>query len=99
MTACAVFCRSSLQIGGQHATLTGLSNYQTPQGYFYFPSHFGTLPTPRDYVYLLFIAVWGKILFDQWTTGQALIGIILIAVAGVFIAWRESVYKGKSIEN
>jgi drug/metabolite transporter (DMT)-like permease len=54
------------------------------------------LLAPLDFIYLLFIAVWGKILFDQWPTGQALIGMILIAAAGVLIAWREQVIRRKS---
>ncbi|MCZ6579229.1 MAG: DMT family transporter [Gammaproteobacteria bacterium] len=57
-----------------------------------------SLLAPLDFIYLLFIAVWGKILFDQWPTGQALIGMILIATAGVLIGWREQVIKRKSFE-
>ena len=58
-----------------------------------------SLLAPLDFIYLLFIAIWGKILFDQWPTGQALTGILLIAGAGVLIAWREQYYKGKSVDN
>jgi drug/metabolite transporter (DMT)-like permease len=58
-----------------------------------------SLLAPLDFIYLLFIAIWGKILFDQWPTGQALIGMILIATAGVLIAWREQRNKGVSFDN
>jgi len=54
-----------------------------------------SLLAPLDFIYLLFIAVWGKILFDQWPSGQALVGMILIASAGVLIAWREQVIKAR----
>jgi hypothetical protein len=29
--------------------------------------------------------------FDQWPTGQAIIGMTLIGSAGVITAWRESI--------
>jgi len=58
-----------------------------------------SLLAPLDFIYLLFIAIWGKILFDQWPTGQALIGMILIASAGVLIAWREQAMKRKLMED
>ena len=56
-----------------------------------------SLLAPLDFTYLLFIAIWGKILFDQWPSGQALSGMILIATAGVLIAWREQVTRRKSV--
>ena len=46
---------------------------------------------PLDFSYLLFAAIWGQILFDQWPKGQAVIGMILIATAGAVTAWRERV--------
>ena len=45
--------------------------------------------TPLDFSYLLFAAIWGRVLFEQWPTGQAIIGMSLIASAGVITAWRE----------
>ena len=48
-----------------------------------------SLLSPLDFVYLLFAALWSKILFDQWPSQQALIGMLLIATAGIITAWRE----------
>jgi drug/metabolite transporter (DMT)-like permease len=44
---------------------------------------------PLDFSYLLFAAIWGRLLFDHWPTSQALAGMVLIAIAGMVIAWRE----------
>ena len=53
---------------------------------------------PMDFTYLLFAAIWGRVLFDQWPTSQAILGMILIATAGVVTAWRERIsglkYRG-----
>jgi len=46
---------------------------------------------PLDFSYLLFAAIWSRILFDQWPSGQAVIGMILIATAGAVTAWRERI--------
>lgn len=46
---------------------------------------------PIDFTYLIFASIWSKILFDQWPTSQALIGMLLIGSAGVVTAWRERV--------
>ena len=54
-----------------------------------------SLLAPMDFIYLLFAAVWSKILFDQWPNGTALIGMVLIATAGIVIAWREQVSAKK----
>lgn len=54
-----------------------------------------SLLAPMDFVYLLFAALWSKLLFDAWPSGQALLGMALIATAGVTIAWREKVVSGK----
>ena len=44
---------------------------------------------PLDFSYLLFAAIWGRLLFDHWPTSQALAGMGLIATAGIVTAWRE----------
>ena len=44
---------------------------------------------PIDYSYLIFAAIWGKLLFDVWPTYLNIIGISFIAVSGILIAWRE----------
>ncbi|MCP4232662.1 MAG: DMT family transporter, partial [Aestuariibacter sp.] len=48
-----------------------------------------SLLAPLDFVYLLFAAIWGRLLFDQWPSSEALSGMILIAAAGIITAWRE----------
>ncbi len=45
---------------------------------------------PLDFSYLLFAALWGKVLFDTLPSAQAVLGMILIAVAGIVTVWRES---------
>ena len=54
-----------------------------------------SLLAPLDFVYLVFIAIWSRVLFDQWPTGQALLGMALIAGAGALTAWREQVNRRK----
>lgn len=49
---------------------------------------------PLDFSYLLFAAIWGRILFEQWPTAQATLGMVLIATAGMLTAWRERVSSG-----
>lgn len=46
---------------------------------------------PMDFSYLIFAALWSRLLFDQWPDSQALIGMTLIGSAGVITAWREQV--------
>ncbi|MCP4335754.1 MAG: DMT family transporter [Gammaproteobacteria bacterium] len=46
---------------------------------------------PMDFSYLVFAAFWSRMIFDQWPTGQAIIGMALIGTAGVITAWRERV--------
>ena len=46
---------------------------------------------PMDFSYLIFAALWSRVIFDQWPSQQALIGMGLIGLAGVVIAWREQV--------
>ena len=48
---------------------------------------------PVDFSYLVFAALWSKILFDQWPTREALLGMTLIGIAGVVTAWRERIVK------
>ncbi len=46
---------------------------------------------PMDFSYLIFAALWSRVNVDQWPSQQALIGMGLIGLAGVVIAWREQV--------
>ncbi len=46
---------------------------------------------PMDFSYLIFAALWGRVIFDEWPSQQALIGMALIGGAGVITAWREQV--------
>ncbi len=46
---------------------------------------------PMDFSYLIFAALWSRVIFDQWPSQQALIGMALIGSAGVITAWREQV--------
>jgi len=46
---------------------------------------------PIDFSYLIFAALWSRVIFDQWPTTQALIGMTLIGSAGIITAWRERV--------
>ena len=48
-----------------------------------------SLLAPIDFSYLIFAAVWGRIIFDQWPTANTMAGMLLIICAGVTIAWRE----------
>ncbi len=50
---------------------------------------------PIDYSYLLFACFWSKVLFDQWPSLINLIGILLIALAGILTAYRERKNKIK----
>ena len=45
---------------------------------------------PLDFSYLLFAAIWGKIIFNTWPTTYGLIGMILICTAGVITACQEN---------
>ena len=44
---------------------------------------------PVDFSYLIFAAFWSQVLFDQWPTSNAIIGMTLIGSAGIITAWRE----------
>lgn len=50
-----------------------------------------SLLAPLDFTYLVFAALWSRILFEQWPTPSALLGMSLIGAAGVITAWRERV--------
>ncbi len=46
---------------------------------------------PIDFSYLIFAALWSRVIFDQWPTGQSILGMLLIGSAGIITAWRERV--------
>jgi drug/metabolite transporter (DMT)-like permease len=46
---------------------------------------------PMDYSYLVFAAIWSRVIFDRWPSEQALIGMAMIGLAGGVTAWREKV--------
>ena len=52
---------------------------------------------PMDFSYLVFAALWSRVIFDQWPSAQAIAGMALIGAAGVITAWRERIAaSGKS---
>ena len=51
---------------------------------------------PLDFTYLLFAALWGRVLFDSWPSFYSLIGMLLITTAGLITAWREAYHRSKS---
>jgi len=44
---------------------------------------------PMDYSYLIFAAIWSRVIFNQWPSEQALIGMAMIGLAGGVTTWRE----------
>ena len=46
---------------------------------------------PIDYSYLIFASIAGLIFFGDFPTVYQIIGMVLIAAAGIFTAWREQV--------
>ena len=50
-----------------------------------------SLLAPLDFSYLIFTAIWGKILFETWPPPIAILGMAMIASAGIIIAWRERI--------
>ncbi|MEK9935319.1 MAG: DMT family transporter [Rhodobiaceae bacterium] len=48
-----------------------------------------SLLAPLDFTYLLLIAIWGRVLFDSWPTPLAILGMVMIAAAGMITAMRE----------
>jgi drug/metabolite transporter (DMT)-like permease len=51
---------------------------------------------PVDFSYLIFAAFWSQLIFDQWPTRTAIIGMILIGTAGIITAWRERVVANRN---
>ena len=51
---------------------------------------------PLDFSYLLFAAIWGKVIFDSWPTANGWLGMLLITSAGVITAWREHQQNSKT---
>ena len=50
-----------------------------------------SLLAPLDFSYLVFAAFWSRVMFGQWPTTEAVIGMTLIGIAGIVTAWRERV--------
>ena len=48
-----------------------------------------SLLAPLDFSYLLLVALWGRLLFDSWPTPLAILGMSMIAAAGMITAIRE----------
>ena len=48
-----------------------------------------------DFSYLLFAAIWGKVIFDSWPTANGWLGMLLITSAGMITAWREHRQKSE----
>lgn len=48
-----------------------------------------SLLAPLDFTYLLFAALWGKLIFEQWPSAMSWAGMLLILIAGLITAWRE----------
>ena len=58
-----------------------------------------SLLAPLDFSYLIFVALWGKVLFDRWPESHTLLGMVLIILAGSTIAWREHRINTKKTQN
>ncbi len=52
---------------------------------------------PFDYSYLLFATAWGVILFADIPQFSTVMGLLLIAGAGLFVAWREHLAEKSKI--
>lgn len=48
-----------------------------------------SLLAPLDFTYLLLVAIWGRVLFDSWPGHLAILGMAMIAAAGMITAIRE----------
>lgn len=57
-----------------------------------------SLLAPLDFSYLLFAAIWGRIIFGDWPDAQSLMGMALIMAAGGIITWREQQVKSQAAE-
>ncbi len=44
---------------------------------------------PFDYSYLVFATFWGYVLWNHVPDNLTLLGMTMIACAGIFVAWRE----------
>ena len=44
---------------------------------------------PLDFIYLLFVAMWGWVLFESWPSPVAWLGMAMIAASGIVTAIRE----------
>ena len=51
---------------------------------------------PLDFSYLLFVTLWGKILFGTMPTPTAALGMVMIAAAGIITATREGYQRRKA---
>ena len=56
-----------------------------------------SLLAPLDFTYLIFAALWGKVIFDSVPPLSTLIGMLLIIAAGIIIAWREQHNKKSNL--
>jgi len=45
--------------------------------------------TPMDFSYLIFAVLWSRVIFDQWPSTAAIIGMSLSGTAGIITVWRE----------
>lgn len=52
---------------------------------------------PMDYTYLIFAAIWSRVIFDHWPDSLALTGMAMIGLAGIVTAWRERVISKRLI--
>ncbi len=55
-----------------------------------------SLLAPLDFSYLIFAACWGRVIFGDWPSSRAVVGMALIITAGMVIAWREHAAKAMS---
>ena len=44
---------------------------------------------PLDYFYLVFACFWSKVVFDVWPENYDIVGVFLITISGLIIAYRE----------
>ena len=51
---------------------------------------------PFDYSYIVFATFWGFVFWRHVPDGLTLLGMAMIAGAGVFVAWRESVAEKRA---
>ena len=51
---------------------------------------------PFDYSYLIFATFWGYVFWQHVPDGLTILGMVMIAAAGGFVAWRER-QEGQSL--